>query len=186
MNSVLSTLSNIRRVDSRYWCYGVSVLSWAVAGFVPLVSFDAGGGQTAVEIIRYVVFRGLDRDVWYASGWLFMVSGMTAAAAVLVGMVLYSVGLAFNDRTLAVSGCGTVLVSLLVVIWATRPVAAVAVFGVVALPHLGWLTMMACGVVAVWSLWEGICMGADRREADSRRSSRSSALLSRAKDLLRR
>lgn len=181
MNLVLPILSRARQMDSRYWCYVLPVFGWLTAGFVPLVSFDAGGGQTAVEIIRYVVFQGLDRDVWYAAGWLYMVSGMMAAMAVLLGMVLCSVGLAFNDRTLALSGWGAVVVSLLVVVWATRPVASVAVFGVIALPHLGWLMMMACGATALWSLWERICMGPDRRQ-----NSQTSDLFSRARELLHR
>ena len=157
MNVVIPTLNNIllrlRRFYNRYWRYSLLVFGWIVVAFVPLVSFDAGGGQTAIEIIRYVVFRGLDRDVWYSAGWLFVLSGATAATAVLAGMVLYTVGLVFMDRTLAFWGCGVVFFSLLVVIWAARPVATVEILGAIALPHLGWFLALVHVGFAVWSLW---------------------------------
>ena len=160
MNVIIPTLNNVIlrlwRLYNRYWRYSILAFGWIVIALVPLVSFDAGGGQTAIEIVRYVVFRGLDRDMWYSAGWLLVVGGATAATAVLVGMALYTVGLVFMDRTLALWGCGVVFISMLIVVWATRPVASVQVFGVIAFPHLGWYLAMVHIGFAVWSHWEPI------------------------------
>ena len=165
MNVIIPTLNGIIlrlwRVYNRYWRYSILVFGWIVISFVPLVSFDAGGGQTAIEIVRYVVFRGLDRDLWYSTGWIHVLGGGAAATAILVGMVLYTVGLVFIDRTLALWGCGVVFFSMLVVVWATRTVASGQVFGVIALPHLGWYLGLIHVGFAAWSLWERIETNSD-------------------------
>ena len=134
----------------------ISALGWPIVLFTPLVAFDAGGGQTAADVIQYVVFRGLDRDAWYATSGLAMTGGALSAAAVLVGLTLHSVGLVSRDWTLALWGCGTILVSLLVVILATHTVSAVSMFGTMSLPHFGWwltllYTLFTLKLVRHWS-----------------------------------
>ena len=66
----------------------ISFLGWPVVVFAPLVAFDAGGGQSAIDIMRYIAFRGLDRDAWYATSALSMLAGFLSASAVLVGLVV--------------------------------------------------------------------------------------------------
>ena len=86
-----------KRLDTLMWRSVVSVLGWIVVGIVPLVSFDAGGGQTAVEVLRYIVFRGLDRDAWYVISAASMIAGALSASAVLFGLVLHTMGLVSRD-----------------------------------------------------------------------------------------
>ena len=116
----------------------ISFLGWPVVVFAPLVAFDAGGGQSAIDVMRYIAFRGLDRDAWYATSALSMLAGFLSASAVLVGLVVHSIGLVFKDRAFVLWGCGIILASLCVVVLATHPVAAVSMFGALALPHFGW------------------------------------------------
>ena len=71
-----------RLLDTLTWRSVMSTLGWIVVGIVPLVSFDAGGGQTAVEILRYIVFRGIDRDAWYVISGSSMIAGALSASAV--------------------------------------------------------------------------------------------------------
>ena len=121
----------------------ISALGWPIVFFTPLVAFDAGGGQTALDVIQYVVFRGLDRDAWYATSGLATTGGALSAAAVLFGLIIHSIGLVSRDWTLTMWGCGAILVSLLTVILATHPVSAVSMFGTMSLPHFGWwLTLL--------------------------------------------
>ena len=147
MDTVVPWVNNAERQlalpDSLLARSCISALGWPIVLFTPLVAFDAGGGQTAVDIVQYVVFRGLDRDAWYATSALATTGGALSAAAVLFGLTLHSVGLVSRDWTLALWGCGTILASLLVVILATHPVSAVSMFGVMSLPHFGWwLTLL--------------------------------------------
>ena len=140
VTSVDRYLGRLDSLVARSW---ISALGWPIVLFTPLVAFDAGGGQTAVDIMQYVVFRGLDRDTWYATSALAMTGGALSAAAVMFGLTLHSVGLVARDWTLALWGYGTILASLLAVILATYPVSAVSMFGTMALPHFGWwLTLL--------------------------------------------
>ena len=132
-----------RRADPRYVRIILPVLAWLVVGVAPLVSFDAVGGQTAIEIVRYVSFRGIDRDAWYAVAPIFVATGALSSLTVLLGLVLKSVGLVFNDKTLTMWGCGVILISLFVIIVSTQPVAGVSLFGIVAIPHVGWWLLLA-------------------------------------------
>ena len=135
---VINTERYLGRLDSLAARSCISALGWPIVLFTPLVAFDAGGGQTAVDIVQYVVFRGLDRDVWYATSALAMTGGALSAAAVLVGLTLHSVGLVSRDWTLAMWGCSTILASLLIVALAAHPVAASSMLWAMALPHVGW------------------------------------------------
>ena len=142
--------SYARRADTRYVRIILPALAWLVAGFVPLVSFEAVGGQTATEIVRYVSFRGIDRDAWYAVAPIFVAAGALSGLTVLLGLVLKSVGLVFDDRTLTMWGCGVILISLIVIIVSTQPVAAVTFFGIVAIPHVGWWLLLAYVAFTLW------------------------------------
>ncbi len=165
-NSLLALqgfLSFVRRVDRPYAQLALPLVGWLVTGFVPLVAFDAGGGQTAIGIVRYVAFRGLDRDVWVAAGTLFVLIGVLAASAVLIGLVLSSVGLLFKDKRLAIWGCAITLASLFLVVIATQPVASVTILGLVALPHIGWWILLIHGGFA-------LCLASQWPAADSKGS----------------
>ena len=139
-----------RRADPRYVRIILPVLAWLVVGVAPLVSFDAVGGQTAIEIVRYVSFRGIDRDAWYAVAPIFVAAGALASLTVLLGLVLKSVGLVFNDKTLTMWGCGVILISLFVIIVSTQPVAGASLFGIVAIPHVGWWLLLAYVAFTLW------------------------------------
>ena len=140
---VINTERYLGRLDSLLARSCISAFGWAIVLFTPLVAFDAGGGQAAADVIQYVVFRGLDRDVWYATSALAMTGAALSAAAVLLGLTLNTIGLVSRDWTLALWGCGTILASLLIVILATHPVSAVSMFGTMSLPHFGWwLTLL--------------------------------------------
>ena len=152
--NVLPTLTQamqyVRRVDRPYVRFALPVVGWLVAGFTPLVAFDAGGGQTAIGIVRYVVFRGLDRDVWNAAGTVFVLIGVLAASAIMIGLVLHSTGFLFKDKRLTFWGCGVVMVSLISVVLAARPVASITLFGLAALPHIGWWLMLIHAALTLW------------------------------------
>ena len=135
---VINTERYLGRLDSLLARSCISAFGWAIVLFTPLVAFDAGGGQTAVDVIQYVVFRGLDRDAWYATSALAMVGGALSTAGILFGLTVQSIGLVSKDNTLAFWGCGTIFGSLLWVLLATHPVSAVSMFGTMSLPHLGW------------------------------------------------
>ena len=144
---VINSERYLGRLDSLVVRSCLSALGWPIVLFAPLVAFDAGGGQTAADVIQYVVFRGLDRDVWYATSALAMTGAALSAAAVLLGLTLHTIGLVSRDWTLALWGCGTILASLLIVILATHPVSAVSMFGTMSLPHFGWwLTLIYTAV----------------------------------------
>lgn len=152
MRSILRFLSTERLAGLRsdfgflgtfYARIGAVVAGWLVALFVPLVAFDVVGGQTAIEILRYIVFRGIDRDEWYAASPVLMAGGFLSALAVLLGMAIQTVGLLFRDKSFGTIGFGVTLPSLLLLAWTTSPIAAVTLFGVVALPHIGWWLMLA-------------------------------------------
>ena len=124
--------------------YGRTILvglGWLIAGFVPLVSFDAGEGQTAPDIIRYIVFRGIDRDIWYAVSPWAVLGGMLSASAVLVGMICLSIGLGFRDRTYMLWGVCITAIGLVIVVLSASPIASLSVLGL-ALPHVGWWLLM--------------------------------------------
>ena len=108
------------------------------------------GGQTSIGIVRYVVFRGLDRDLWNAAGTVFVLIGVLAASAIMIGLVVYSTGFLFKDRKLTFWGCGVVLVSLILVVLAARPVASIMLFGLAALPHIGWWLMLIHAALTLW------------------------------------
>ena len=144
---VINTERYLGRLDSLVGRSCLSALGWPIVLFTPLVAFDAGGGQTAVDVIQYVVFRGLDRDAWYATSALAMTGAALSSTAILLGLTLHTVGLVSRDWTLTMWGCGTILVSLLTVILATHPVSAVSMFGTMSLPHFGWwLTLFYAAV----------------------------------------
>ena len=153
---VINTERQLALLDSLLARSCVSALGWPIVLFTPLVAFDAGGGQTATDVIQYVVFRGLDRDAWYATSALAITGGALSAVAVLFGLIIHSIGLVSKDWTLALWGCGTILVSLLVVILATHTVSAVSMFGTMSLPHFGWwltllYTLFTLKLVRHWS-----------------------------------
>ena len=144
-----------KRLDTLMWRSVVSVLGWIVVGIVPLVSFDAGGGQTAVEVLRYIVFRGLDRDAWYVISAASMIADALSASAVLFGLVLHTMGLVSRDPRLSVCGGGLILVGLLIMVVATLPVAAFSLFGLVVLPHVGWWLTLSYTAFTLWLLRQG-------------------------------
>ncbi len=121
---------------------GAAIAGWLIALFVPLIAFDVVGGQTAIEILRYIVFRGIDRDEWYAASAILIAGGFLSASAVLLGMAIQTVGLLFKDESFGMIGAGVTLLSLLLLAWAANPIAAVTLFGMVALPHIGWWLML--------------------------------------------
>lgn len=139
-----------KRLDTLMWRSAVSVLGWIVVGIAPLVSFDAGGGQTAVEVLRYIVFRGLDRDAWYVISASSMIAGALSAAAVLFGLVLHTMGLVSRDQRLSACGGGMVIVGLLIMVVATLPVASFSLFGLVVLPHVGWWLTLSYTAFTLW------------------------------------
>ena len=57
-SAIISSKSQMRRLDTSRGHSVLAIMGWIIVGVCPLVSFDAGGGQTAVDIARYVVFRG--------------------------------------------------------------------------------------------------------------------------------
>lgn len=126
--------------------YGRSLLV-LIAGVVlvlmPLVSFEAGGGKSAIGITQYIAFRGLDRDLWWLYHPVSLLAGVFGSLSVLVGFVLHVVGLMFRDRTLALWGSGTTALGLLMVVLGVHPVASYALFNTVALPHIGWFMAVA-------------------------------------------
>lgn len=148
-----SAKSQLRRLDNSRGHSALAVLGWIIVGFCPLVSFDAGGGQTAVDIARYVVFRGLDRDVWYALSAPFMFLGLIAALSVLVALALQSVGLIYRDRRLVLWSGGTILPGLLATIVAIDPVSAFSVFGVASIPHVGWWLTLVHTLLTLHTVW---------------------------------
>ena len=145
-----------KRYDNGYARCTVVAVGWLIAAFVPIVAFDAGGGQSSFEVLWYVFFRGMDRDLWYATSPLSMLFGTLSAFALLLGFVLHSIGIVFKDVRLIWGGSGTISVSLLIVILATVPVAAITMLGIVAIPHVGWwlalvYTLLTLRLVAWWS-----------------------------------
>ena len=153
-SAIRSAKSHVRRLDTSRGHSVLAIAGWAIVGACPLASFDAGGGQTAVDVARYVVFRGLDRDVWYALSAAFMFMGLLAALAVLIGLVLQSTGLVYRDRTLVLWGSGVILPGLLAMIVATQPVAAFSILGTAALPHIGWLLTLIHTLFTLHMAWE--------------------------------
>ena len=151
--AISSAKSQLRRLDTSWGHSALVVMGWIIVGFCPLVSFDAGGGQTAVDVARYVVFRGLDRDVWYALSAPFMFVGLLVALSVLVGLVLQSVGLIYRDRMLVILGSGIILPGLLSMIVATEPVAAFSIFGTASLPHVGWWLTLIHILLTLHIVW---------------------------------
>ena len=138
LNTLLSVIINLERYTGT--SYGRTILillGWLIAGFVPLVSFDAGGGQTAPDIIRYIVFRGVDRDTWYAVSPWALLGGMLSASAILAGMICLSIGLGFRDGAYILWGGCTTAIGLVVVILCASPIASTSFLGL-ALPHVGW------------------------------------------------
>ena len=154
--TVLLAVTNVVSFSDTF--YGRAVLAlvgWLIVGFVPLVSFEAGGGQTSVDVIRYVVFRGVDRDIWYAVSPWGTLGGLLFAASLLAGMVCTSIGLLFRDVTYLWLGWCMVGVSLLGVIICAGPIASLQVLGL-AVPHVGWwLLLLYLGLGVVTSLAEG-------------------------------
>ena len=154
-SAIRSAKSHVRRLDTSRGHSALAIVGWAIVGVCPLASFDAGGGQTAVDVARYVVFRGLDRDVWYALSAVSMFLGLLAALSILIGLMLQSTGLIYRDRTLVLWGSGIILPGLLAVTVATEPVAALSIFGAAALPHIGWwltliYTLLTLHIVCGW------------------------------------
>ena len=150
LHTITQAKQYARRVDRPYVRFVLPVVGWLAAGFTPLVAFDAGGGQTSIGIVRYVVFRGLDRDLWNAAGIVLVLIGVLAASAIMIGLVLHSTGFLFKDKKLTFWGCGVVLVSLILVVLAARPVASVTLFDLAALPHIGWWLMLIHAALTLW------------------------------------
>ena len=73
---------------------------------------------------------------------ILVAGGFLSASAVLLGMAIQTVGLLYKDETFGLIGCGVTLVSLLLLAWTASPIAAVTLFGVVSLPHIGWWLML--------------------------------------------
>ncbi len=152
-SAIRSAKSHVRHLDTSRGHSALAIMGWVIVGATPLVSFDAGGGQTAVDVARYVVFRGLDRDVWYALSAVSMFVGLLAALSVLIGLVLQSTGLIYRDRTLVLWSIGTILPGLLSMIVATEPVAAFSIFRTASLPHIGWWLMLLHTLLTLHIAW---------------------------------
>ena len=152
-SAIIGAKSYLRHLDTARGHSALAIAGWIIVGFCPLVSFDAGGGQTAVDIARYVVFRGLDRDAWYALSAVSVYLGLVAALSVLLGLVLQSTGLVYRDRTLVLWGGAIVLPGLLSMIVATEPVAAFSVFSISALPHVGWWLTLVYTLLTLRTAW---------------------------------
>ena len=152
-SAIRSAKSHVRRLDTSRGHSALAIMGWVIVGFCALVSFDAGGGQTAVDVARYVVFRGLDRDVWYALSAVSMFVGLLAALSVLAGLVIQSTGLIYRDRTLVHWSSGIILPGLLSMIVATEPVAAFSIFGTSALPHIGWWLTLIHTLLTLHIVW---------------------------------
>ena len=152
-SAIRSAKSHVRRLDTSRGHSVLAIAGWAIVGACPLASFDAGGGQTAVDVARYVVFRGLDRDVWYALSAVSMFVGLLAALSVLVGLVLQSAGLIYRDRTLVLWSSGVILPGLLSMIAATEPVAAFSIFRAASLPHIGWWLTLIHTLLTLHIVW---------------------------------
>ena len=141
-NTLLPVITRVERyADANYGRAILVVLGWLIAGFAPLVSFDAGGGQTAPDIIRYIVFRGIDRDIWYAVSPWAVLGGMLSASAVLGGVICLSIGLGFRDRTYMLWGACITAIGLVIVVLCAGPIASISFLGL-ALPHVGWWLLM--------------------------------------------
>ena len=152
MPALNRAVSFAKSSDTRYARIVLPLVAWLVVGFVPLVSLDAVGGQTAVEVVRYVSFRGIDRDAWYAVAPVFVAAAALSGLTLLLGMVLESVGLVFKDRALTIWGCGVILVSLVVMIVSTQPVASTTLFGIAAFPHAGSWLLLALVAPTLWRM----------------------------------
>lgn len=152
-SAINSARSQLRRLDTSLGHSVLAITGWIIVWACPLVSFDAGGGQTAVDIARYVVFRGLDRDVWYALSAASMFLGLTAALSVLIGLVLQSTGLVYRDRMLVLLGSGIILPGLLVLVVTTEPVAAFSIFGAASVPNFGWWLMLTHAFLTLQIVW---------------------------------
>ncbi len=139
-----------RRVDDTYSRFAVPVVGWLIAGFAPLVSFEAGGGQTSIEIVRYVAFQGLDRDLWNAAGTALVLIGALSASAMMIGLVLHSTAFLFKDKALTLLGVAVVLVGLILVVYASRPIASVTLFNLAAFPHIGWWLTLFHAACTLW------------------------------------
>ena len=152
-SAIRSVKSHVRRLDTSRGHLALAIVGWVIVVAIPLVSFDAAGGQTAVDIARYVVFRGLDRDVWYALSAVSMFVGLLAALSVLTGLVLQSTGLIYRDRKLVLWSSGIILPGLLSIIVATEPVAAFSIFGATSLPHIGWWLTLIHTLLTLHIVW---------------------------------
>ena len=149
-SSIRIPQQSLERLDDLKGRILMTAVVWLVVAFAPLVAFDAGGGQSAIDVVRYVAFRGLDRDTWYATSALSMYAGALSGSVILVGLVLQSVGFVSRDRLLSMLGSGAILVGLCALVVATLPVASITVLGTLALPHVGWwLTLFHTG----FTLW---------------------------------
>ena len=151
MRSILRFLSTERLarlrskfgfLDTIYARIGAAVAGWLVVLFLPVVAFDVVGGQSAIEILRYIVFRGIDRDEWYATSPILMAGGFLSASALLLAMAIQTVGLLFRDKDFGTIGSGVTLLSLPLLAWTANPIAAATLFGVISLPHIGWWLML--------------------------------------------
>ena len=152
-SAIRSAKSRVRRLDTSRGHSALAIVGWIIVVAIPLVSFDAGGGQTAIDVARYVVFRGLDRDVWYALSAVSMFVGLLAALSVLTGLVLQSTGLIYRERMLVLWSSGIILPALLAMIVATEPVAAFSIFGTMALPHIGWWLTLINTLLTLHIVW---------------------------------
>ena len=133
-----------------YGRFVLMVTAILTVGMAPLVTFDAGGRQSAIDIIRYIAFRGLDRDGWAVVDMVGLMFATTAACVILLGLVLHVVGLAYNDKTMTLIGVGTVAGSIVVLPFATEQVSGIALFGIVSLPSVGWLLIALYCFAAIW------------------------------------
>lgn len=158
----------MERLDNLQARLLISLVGWLVVVFAPLVTFDAGGGQSAIDIIRYVAFRGIDRDTWYAVSALSMSAGALSASAVLFGLILHSIGFVFRDWTLALYGGGTILVALCLLVMAAHPVTAISILGALALPHVGWcLTLLYTSLTLRLVSWWASCYSSDANRSQA-------------------
>ena len=132
------------RLNAFYTKSGLLAFGWLTLLFAPLVVLPAVGGQTADELLNYMQWGGIDVLEWkMAWGGRQGHGAFWGAITLLSSQVVLTFGLLTRSEGYVKFGSFVAVTSLLFIAWGTAPLAPLSLFGVVAVPHVGWWLLLA-------------------------------------------
>ncbi len=137
-----------KRLPIRYRNYALPLLAWVVVATLPLVAFDDDGGKTAGGILRYILFGGIDRSYWWVVSPVSLIASCAAVLALFGGLAANMAGYALRDTRTSIASACVVLASLILTLLTVKPVGFL-VFGLFALPHVGWWLLLAYAATTI-------------------------------------